>query len=68
LEEAKRIAEAEGVALNQLINVAVAEKISALRTEDFFRERASRANVAEAKRILRRLGRGIPPVPGDEPE
>ena len=38
LEEAKRIAEAEGVALNQLINVAVAEKISALRTEDFFRE------------------------------
>jgi HicB family len=49
LEEAKRIAEAEGVALNQLINVAVAEKISALRTEDFFRERASRANVAEAE-------------------
>ena len=25
-EEAKRVAEAEGVALNQLINVAVAEK------------------------------------------
>jgi hypothetical protein len=68
LEEAKRIAEAEGVALNQLINVAVAEKISALRTEDFFRERASRANVAEAKRILRRIGRGNPPVPGDEVE
>ena len=66
LEEAKRIAEAEGVALNQLINVAVAEKISALRTEDFFRERASRANIAEAKRILRRLGRDNPPVPGDE--
>jgi hypothetical protein len=28
-EEAKRVAEAEGVALNQLINVAVAEKLSA---------------------------------------
>lgn len=68
LEEAKRIAEAEGVALNQLINVAVAEKISALRTEDFFRERASRADVSEAKRILRRIGRGNPPVPGDELE
>jgi predicted HicB family RNase H-like nuclease len=38
LEEAKRVAESEGVALNQLINVAVAEKISALRTEEYFRE------------------------------
>ena len=38
LEEAKRVAEAEGVALNQLINVAVAEKLSALRTEEYFRE------------------------------
>ena len=35
-EEAKRVAEAEGVALNQLINVAVAEKLSALRTDDIF--------------------------------
>jgi len=29
------LAEAEGVALNQLINVAVAEKVSALRTESY---------------------------------
>ncbi len=34
LEEARRVAESEGVALNQLINVAVAEKLSALRTEE----------------------------------
>ena len=47
-EEAKRVAESEGVALNQLINVAVAEKVSALRTEDYFRERASRANIKKA--------------------
>jgi hypothetical protein len=33
LEEARRLAQAEGVALNQLINVAVAEKLSALRTK-----------------------------------
>jgi hypothetical protein len=33
------MAEAEGVALNQLINVAVAEKLSALRTEKYFLER-----------------------------
>jgi predicted HicB family RNase H-like nuclease len=31
LEEAKRVAASEGVALNQLINVAVAEKICGTR-------------------------------------
>ena len=56
LEEARKIAKSEGVALNQLINVAVAEKISAVRTEDFFRERAKRANIPEALRILDRAG------------
>jgi hypothetical protein len=66
LEEAKRVAESEGVALNQLINVAVAEKISALRTEDYFRERSGRANIGKAKRLLKKAGRGNPPVPGDE--
>ena len=33
LEEARRVSETEGVALNQFINVAVAEKLSALRTK-----------------------------------
>ncbi len=66
LEEAKRVAEGEGVALNQLINVAVAEKLSALRTEEYFRERSGRANVARAKRILKRAGKGKRPVAGDE--
>lgn len=36
LDEARKLAEQEGVALNQLINVALAEKLSALRTEDIF--------------------------------
>ena len=66
LEEAKRVAESEGVALNQLINVAVAEKLSALRTEEYFFERATRGDVVKAKRILSRAGRGKPPVAGDE--
>ena len=66
LDEARRVAESEGVALNQLINVAVAEKLSALRTDDYFRERAARANIEKAKRILRRAGKGKPTVPGDE--
>ena len=68
LEEARRVSEKEGVALNQFINVAVAEKLSALRTEDYFRERGQRGNVAQAKRLLKRAGRGKPPMAGDEVE
>jgi hypothetical protein len=66
LDEARRIAESEGVALNQLINVAVAEKLSALRTDNYFRERAAGASIEKAKRLLKRAGRGKPAGPGDE--
>lgn len=66
MEEARQIAEAEGVALNQLINVAVAEKVSALRTEEYFRERAGRADRRETLGILARAGKANPPMPGDE--
>jgi hypothetical protein len=66
LEEARRVSETEGVALNQFINVAVAEKLSALRAEEYFRVRGQRGDVARAKRILKRAGRGNPPEPGDE--
>jgi len=66
LEEARKVSESEGVALNQFINLAVAEKVSALRTEDYFRERQSRADLGKAQRILKRAGKGKPPVAGDE--
>ncbi len=66
LQEVRKLAKAEGVALNQLINVAVAEKLSALRTETYFHERAARGNVAKARRILDRAGVGNKTVRGDE--
>jgi hypothetical protein len=66
MEELRKAAELEGVALNQLINVAVAEKLSALRTEDYFRDRARRADRTETLRILDRAGKGNPPMEGDE--
>ncbi|MCI0419839.1 MAG: hypothetical protein L0387_16535 [Acidobacteria bacterium] len=66
LDEARRVAAAEGVALNQFINVAVAEKLSALRTEQFFQERSSRANITQARRILQKTGRKGLQIPGDE--
>jgi hypothetical protein len=68
LEEARKLAKAEGVALNQLINVAVAEKLSALRTETYFLERAQRADLPRAMDILRRAGAGKAPEAGDEVE
>jgi hypothetical protein len=66
MAEARKVAELEGVALNQLINVALAEKLSALRTEEYFQERIRRADRGETLRILDRSGKGKPPMEGDE--
>jgi hypothetical protein len=66
LDEARRVAKEEGIALNQLINVAVAEKLSALRTEQALRERAVRADRRRTLEVLARAGQDNPPVPGDE--
>jgi hypothetical protein len=65
LNEVKRIATEEGTTVNQFINVAVAEKAAALRTEDYFRERAARGDLAEFDRILAKAG-SEPPRQGDE--
>jgi hypothetical protein len=46
--------------------VAVAEKLPALRTEDFFRERAARGDVGKALEILKRAGAGKAPMKGDK--
>ena len=37
------------------------KKLSALRTDDCFRERAAHGSLAKAKRILKRVGRERPP-------
>lgn len=64
-EEVKRLAAEQNTTINQFINVAVAEKTAALRTEAWFRERAGRADLDAFDRILARGG-GEPPRPGDE--
>lgn len=65
-QEAERLAKAEGTTLNQFINVALAEKISALRTAAFFRERAERGDVARALKVLDSIGTDAKPRRGDE--
>ena len=62
---AERVASAEGTSLNQFINVAVAEKLSALETEAFFRERAASGDRAAFLRFLDEAG-DAPPAKGDE--
>jgi hypothetical protein len=65
-KEAERLAKEDGTTLNQFINVAVAEKISALRTAEFFAKRAARGDVKKALEILARSGNDEPPIEGDE--
>jgi len=36
------------------------------KTEDYFAERAARGNVRKALQVLKRAGKGNPPMPGDE--
>jgi uncharacterized protein (DUF1778 family) len=62
---AERVAMAEGASLNQFINVAVAEKLSALETEDFFRARAARGKREAFLSFLDGAGEE-PPGDGDE--
>jgi hypothetical protein len=66
LAEARKAAESEGVALNQLITLALAKKFSAMRTEEYFEKRTRRADPAKVSRILARVGRGNLPIDGDE--
>jgi HicB family len=66
MSEARKAAQSEGIALNQLITLALAEKVSVMRTEEFFEERARRADPAKVDRILARMGKGNPPVEADE--
>jgi hypothetical protein len=61
---AKELASEDNVSLNQFIVLALAEKVSALKTATFFRERAERANPEKALSILDSV-RKHPPVPGD---
>lgn len=63
MDEARKVAETESVALNQVINVAVAEKLSALRTESYF---TARADLPKAQSILFRIGKDKAQVKGDE--
>ncbi|MBI5102326.1 MAG: toxin-antitoxin system HicB family antitoxin [Nitrospirae bacterium] len=59
------IAKKEGVSINQFISSAVSEKISALMTEDYLKQRAKRAKKEDFKKILAKVP-SRKPIIGDE--
>ena len=61
----KEIASQEGVSINQFISAAVSEKVSAIMTEDYLRQRANRADREAFRNILDSVP-NRPPLPGDE--
>ncbi len=61
----ERWAKLDGTSMNQLIASAVAEKLSALETVEFFESRARRADFGTFDRIMNRT-RGEAPRAGDE--
>jgi len=62
LAEARRVAKSERISLNQLINVCVAEKLSALRAERSFQERFLRVAPVGILQILEQARKLKSPV------
>jgi len=60
----REVSRRDGTSINQFVNTAVAEKLSAMRTAEFFAERGAEADMDAARRLLRRRG-GQPPDPSD---
>lgn len=64
-EFAKKCAKEDNVSLNQFIVLALAEKVSALKTAEFFAQRIAQARPDRLEKILAKTA-NHPPVPGDE--
>lgn len=61
----RELAAQDDISINQFIATAVAEKMSALLTVDYLKERATRGDRAVFERVLRTVP-DRQPLPGDE--
>ncbi len=61
----RELAEREGISINQLVTTALAEKISALLTQEYLEARAARGSREEFLRILDKVPDAEPDA-GDE--
>lgn len=61
-KQVKAFAKQEGVSINQFVTTALAEKLSALMTQDYLRARAERGDREAFERALAK----VPDVPPEE--
>lgn len=64
-QAAERLAAEDGVSLNQWINIAVAQKISAVETAERLRARYGKPQPDDLRSVLAKVP-DVPPLPGDE--
>lgn len=64
-KSAKQLAQKEHISVNQLVATALAEKISALATEEYLDSLAAQGSREAFDRIMQNV-RDRPPIPGDE--
>ena len=60
----RELAQKEDISINQLITTALAEKMSALLTEEYLEERAKKGSRRKFERVLSKV-RDIEPEPHD---
>ncbi|MCZ2128513.1 MAG: type II toxin-antitoxin system HicB family antitoxin [Anaerolineales bacterium] len=58
---ARKMAEKENISINQLITLALAEKLSALGAEDYLEMRAKRASKAKFLKAMSKVSKVEPP-------
>ena len=54
-KKARELAKKENTSINQLVSSALAEKISALMTEEYIEQRARRASKEKFKKVLSKV-------------
>ncbi len=59
-KRARDLAKKENTSINQLVSSALAEKISALMTEEYIEQRARRASKQKFKKALSRIPNNVP--------
>ncbi len=60
----RELAEQDGISPDQLVTLAIAEKIAALRTERYLQERASQGDRGRYEAVLAKVP-DVQPEPGD---
>lgn len=64
-QSVEQVARDDGTSLNQFIVTAIAEKLAAIKTAEYFREKAKHGDLEAALALLNRKG-GESPQEGDE--